>query len=157
MNSLWFLIAMMLTVPMMYAIWWIRHSCGDELHESIPSVSQPPVSRVSPLVSAGAQTRLMRWISIGEFMKVLTSHRDLIVIDLRAEACRNPFPVPDVFVLPVAPSELGWILECLPDDRSVAFCGASNLSIFMIETSPCMAGSAPFYILEGAFDLEEVA
>jgi hypothetical protein len=48
-------------------------------------------------------------------------------------------------------------LEWLPADRTVAFCGASNLCIFMIETSQCMEGSAPLYVLEGDLDLAEVA
>jgi hypothetical protein len=47
------------------------------------------------------------------------------------------------------------VLEWLPGHWSVVFYGASNLSIFMIETSRFMDGSAPLYVLEG--DLEEVA
>jgi hypothetical protein len=60
-------------------------------------------------------------------------------------------------VLPVAPNELDTILELLPMDRSVAFCGATNLNIFMIITSPCMEGSAPLYVLEGDLRRAEAA
>jgi hypothetical protein len=42
-------------------------------------------------------------------------------------------------------------------NKSVAFCGASNLCIFQIETSPCMEGSVPFYLLEGDLGRAEVA
>jgi hypothetical protein len=90
-------------------------------------------------------------------MAVLTKCSDLIVVDLRAEAKSAPFPVPDALVIPVSPNDLIEMLECLPPDKSVAFCGASNLSIFMITTSPCMEGSAPLYLLEGDLGLAEVA
>jgi hypothetical protein len=100
---------------------------------------------------------MMKWISIGEFMTVLTTCSDLIVIDLRADAPFVPFPVPTAFVLPVTQNELDKVLDWLPADRTVAFCGASNLSIFLIETSPCMEGSAPLYVLEGDLHLAEVA
>ena len=99
----------------------------------------------------------MKWISIDEFMMILTECNDLIVVDLRADAQLVPFPVPTAFVLPVSPNELDTALEMLPADRSAAFCGASNLSIFMIITSPWMEGSAPLYVLEGDLRLAEVA
>jgi hypothetical protein len=99
----------------------------------------------------------MKYISINEFMTILTERSDLIVVDLRTDTSSAPFPIPTVFVLPVPPNELGTVLEMLPADRSVVFYGASNLNIFMIITSPCMEGSAPLYILEGDFRLAEVA
>ncbi|MGA2084105.1 MAG: hypothetical protein ABSG60_01135 [Terracidiphilus sp.] len=90
-------------------------------------------------------------------MKVLKKCSDLIVVDLRPDAHQVPFPVPTAFVLPVSPNELDTVLELLPADKSVAFCGASNLCIFLIETSPCMEGSAPLYLLEGDLNFAEVA
>jgi hypothetical protein len=99
----------------------------------------------------------MKWISIEEFIAVLTRCSDLIVIDLRAEAQWVPFPAATAFVIPVVLNELDEVLECLPADRSVVFCGASNFSILIILTSLCMRGSAPFYFLEGDLGLAEVA
>jgi hypothetical protein len=99
----------------------------------------------------------MRWISIDKFMAVLTHCSDLIVIDLRVEAQSVPFSVPNAFVLAVTPIELVSVLERLPADRSVVFCGASNFSILTILTSSCMRGSAPLYVLEGDLGLAEVA
>jgi hypothetical protein len=49
------------------------------------------------------------------------------------------------------------MLERLPADRSVVFCGASNFSILTILTNSCMRGSTPFYVLEGDLGLAEVA
>ena len=156
MYSLWSLPAMALAVPL-YAVWRARRSGIRELRDNIPFVPQPPVDDITEPKSAGRRTRVMQWISIGEFLSVLTKCNDLIVIDLRANAGWNPFPIPTVFVLPVTPNELDTFLEWLPADRSVVFHGASNLSIFMIETSPGMNGSAPFYVLEGDLKLAEVA
>jgi nucleotide-binding universal stress UspA family protein len=99
----------------------------------------------------------MKRVSIGEFTAIRAESSDLIVIDLRADAKRVPFPVPNVSVIPVAENELTGVLEGLPADRSVAFCGASDLSIFLITTSHCMEGSAPFYVLEGDLSLAEVS
>jgi hypothetical protein len=99
----------------------------------------------------------MQWISIGEFLSILAERSDLIVIDLRANARWDPFPIPTAFALPVAPNELDKALESLPADGCVVFCGASDLSIFMIETSSCMEGSAPLYVLEGDLKFAEIA
>ena len=156
MYSLWSLPAMALAVPM-YALWRVKQSGKRKLHDNIPSVLEPPVDLTTAPESAGEQTRLMRWISVREFMTVLAGCGDLIVIDIRADAQWVPFPIPATFVLPVTPHELIEVLEWLPADRTVAFYGASNLSIFMIETSPLMKGSAPLYVLEGDLSLAEVA
>jgi hypothetical protein len=75
---------------------------------------------------------------------------------LRAEGkSATQFPVPAT--LPVAQGDLIEVLECLPGNKSVAFCGAFNLSIFLIGTGPYMKDSAPLYVLEGDLDLVEVA
>lgn len=156
MNSLWFLPAVLLAVPLL-AVWRIRRSRRRELDKRIESIIQPSAPAQVIPEPVGVQTRMMKWISIGEFMTVLTTCSDLIVIDLRADASFVPFPVPTAFVLPVTQNELDKVLDWLPADRTVAFCGASNLSIFLIETSPCMEGSAPLYVLEGDLHLAEVA
>lgn len=156
MYSRWSLPAMALAVPM-YAVWRIKQSGKRRLHDNIPSVLEPPVGFSTVPESAGEQTRLMKWISVREFMTVLAGCSDLIVIDIREDAQWVPFPIPATFVLPVTPHELIKVLEWLPADRTVAFYGASNLSIFMIHTSPLMKGSAPLYFLEGDLILAEVA
>jgi hypothetical protein len=147
---------MALAVPT-YAVWQARRSARRDLLGNLVSDPQPPVEVTTASESAGRQTRVMQWISIGEFPSVLTKYSDLIVIDLRSNAEWDPFPIPTAFALPVSPNELDTVLEWLPPDRSLVFYGASNLSIFMIETSNCMQGSAPLYVLEGDLRLAEVA
>ena len=82
MYSLWLLLAMVLAAPLYY-VWQIRRFGRRELRESIPSISEPSTHPGIVLKSTGVQTRMMKWISIGEFMAVLTKCSDLIVIDLR--------------------------------------------------------------------------
>jgi hypothetical protein len=147
---------MALAVPV-YAVWQARRSRTRELPYNIPTVLPPPVKAATVPESAGGQTRVIQWISTGKFLSVLAQRSDLVVFDLRANAQWDPFPVPTAFALPVKPNELDTLLEWLPADRSVVFYGASNLSIFMIETSHCMDGSAPLYVLEGDLSLAEVA
>jgi len=156
MNSLWSLPAMALAVPM-DAARRMRHPGRRKPLENLLSVPEPFVDITTVRESARRQTRVMQWISIGEFLSILTECSDLVVIDLRANAQSAPLSVPTAFVLPVSPNEMDSALEGLPGDRSVVFYGASNLSIFMIETSRFMDGSAPLYVLEGDPGLEEVA
>ncbi len=156
MNSLWSLPAMALAVPM-YAVLRMRQQGRRKPLESTPSVPQPSVDVATVPESGGRQTRVMQWISIGEFLSILTKRSDLVVFDLRANAQWDSFPIPTAFALPVNPNELDMLLAWLPADRSVVFYGASNLSIFLIETSRCMEGSAPLYVLECDPGLEEVA
>jgi hypothetical protein len=87
----------------------------------------------------------------------LNENKDLVVVDLKADAPPVPSLIPTAGVLPVTPNDLDRVLEMLPADRSVAFYRASKLNIFMIITSPCMEGSAPLYLLEGDPGLAEVA
>ncbi len=156
MLSLWFLPAMALAV-LTYYVWRTRRSGRLEHSDTVPFVPDPPTDIANVPKPKEKQGRPMRWISIGEFMAVLNKCGDIIVIDLRAEAKSTPIPVPASLVLPVALNDLINVLECLPPDKSVAFCGASSLCIFLITTSPCMEGSAPLYILEGELGLAEVA
>ena len=156
MNSLWSLPVIALAVPI-YALWRMRQPGRPKPLENMLSVPQPSVDMTTVRESARRQTRVMQWISIGEFLSILRESSDLVVIDLRANAQSAPLSVPTAYVVPVSPNEMDSALEWLPGDRSVVFYGASNLSIFMIETSRCMEGSAPLYVLEGDPGLEEVA
>jgi hypothetical protein len=156
MYSLWTLPAVALAVPV-YAAWRLRQPGERKPLQSRPTVPEPLIELTTVPEAAGSQARVMQWISICEFLSILTKGSDLIVLDLRTNAQWDPFPIPTAFALPVTPNELDTVLKWLPGDRSVVFYGASNLSIFMIETSHCMDGSAPLYILEGDLSLAEVA
>jgi hypothetical protein len=152
----WFLPAVLLAVPL-FAVWRIRRSQRREFSNRLQSVIQQPVPDEVVPESVAVETRQMNWISINEFMTTLTQRSDIIVVDLRADAERIQYPVPAPSVLPITMDDLDSVLGWLPADRCVASCGARNLWIFLIETSPCMKGSAPLYILKGDLRLAEVA
>ena len=156
MYFLWFLPAVLLAV-LLFAVRRIRRSRRRELGNRLQSVSQPSVPDEVVPEYAGLQTRQVKWITFNEFMAILKECNDLIVVDLRPDAPQAPFPVPAGSVLPATMDDLDSVLGWLPADKSVAFCGASNLCIFLIETSSCMKGSAPLYVLEGDLNFAEVA
>lgn len=156
MDLLWQLLARMQAVPISYA-WKLKQS--DKLQ---------PRDRVSPESNQTLQlqehpkpkretTRRIERISIGEFMLVLAKCRNLVVIDLRTNKQFAQFPIPTATVMRVRPHELVNVLKRIPADKTLVFCGASNFSTVMIESSPCMQGSAPLYVLEGDLRLMEVA
>jgi hypothetical protein len=156
MYSLWFLPAILLVV-LLFTLWLIRRSQIRELCNRTPLVIHLPISREVVPEPAGAQARQVKWVSNDEFMTVLTKSRNLLVIDIRTDAPSVPFPVPTAFMLHVSPKELVTVLKSIPADKSIALCGASNLSIFMIRISQCMKGSAPLYVLKGNLRLAEAA
>ncbi len=155
MHSLWFLPAVLLAVP--FTVWWFRRARMRKFCNRLQSVTQPSVPLGIVLKSAKRQTRQMKCISPDEFLWLLKKCRDLIVIDLSLKAPSAPVPVTTALVIPVGPGELEHVLEWLPADRPVVFCGASGLLIFMIETSPRMRGAAPLYVLADGLHFAEVA
>ena len=164
---LWFLSVIALAGTT-FPVWRIsrigRHSyieetpAGPETPGSASSVPDPPPQTPVEPESAQQQTRLMKWISIDEFMTLLGNESNHpVVVDLRPDSLWTPFPVPDAFVLRLTPHDLVDVLAWLPGDRSVVFYGASSFCIFLIEISVCMEGSAPLYFLERDFCRLEAA
>ncbi len=149
--ALWSLFVMIVT-GLLYPAWRTARTGMYVFRNSTPSDFQPGI------LPQFAPKHVLQWISIGEFMTVLATCSDLIVIELRENAHRSQFPGPsDVLVIPVAPHELPDVLECLPTDRVVVFYGVSDLSILMIETSSRFKGSAPLYVLDGDLNRLEAA
>jgi len=143
MYFLWFL-PLILLAASMYFLWRIGRTAKREFRDKIQPVFQPPTLGIDS--SLATQTRLMKWISIGEFKEVLTKCGDLIVIDLRTDASGDPFPISTVFVLTVTPNELKSVLDWFPTDRSVAFYGASDRCISMIGRSSARRVQPPLKV-----------
>lgn len=158
MHLLWILLGLIPAV-LIFFTWRSTRSVENKFFDSASPDSQPPVNVESRPVLAplNVPVREMRWISVTDFRKILSLGGDLIVIDLRTDALKAGFPVSDAFVLPVAPHDILSVLQSLPADQSVVLYGASNLCIFLIETSSCIQGSAPFFLLEGDVRSLEVA
>jgi hypothetical protein len=156
MEFLSLLLAKMQAVPTYYA-WMFKQSETPEFRDHISPDSNPLQQREALRRPYSKQTRIFERISIGEFMMVLEKCRNLIVIDLRSDKHFAQFPVPTATVMRVRPHELLKVLEWIPADKTLVFCGASNFNTVLIESSPCMRGSAPLYVLEGDLRLMEVA
>jgi len=107
---------------------------------------KPSWSRVQS-ATAGQPRRRLQWISHRDCASLFAKSSDLIVIDLRPGNRHGGFPIPGPSVMSVHPGELSEILEWLPPERCAVFYGASALCISLIQTSPCMRGSAPVYLL----------
>lgn len=100
--------------------------------------------------------RPIQRISLEQLENMLRQQRDdLLVVDLRPAARRAPLPLPNA--LAVEPSELKEILDWLPADRSIVFCGIGSRWMRAIRRSPCRLGVVPFYLLEDRFGRLEVA
>jgi hypothetical protein len=156
MDFLWALLLLVVAI-VLYTAWqilrFIRRASGGKVAIVRPSSG----SYVRPARVKRIQTRKLKWVSMDEFTRVLAGADDLIVIDLRPDSQRSPFPLPAAQVLCLGPSELSEMLEWLPGDRSAVIYGASDLSVSMIQASPCMCGSAPLYVLNGDHARAEVA
>ena len=164
MYPIWFLFALVLVAPM-YAAWRIQRLGKRELYDCDSRVSQhrapleiiPEIKAQPAGADRGMPGREVHWMSTGQFTTFVQEHKDVIVVDLRADEQRMLSPIPAAFVLTVVPDELDNLLGWLPAEKSVAFCGVSKQSILLIVTSPCMEGSAPLYVLDGDLRLAEVA
>ena len=143
---------------LIFPAWRISRSAGRLFLSDILSIGGLSPGLQIVRKTSERQRRQAKWITLREFEALLKrAPRDFIVIDLRPDAPRSPFPAADVFVLAVAPNELTGVLEWLPADRSAAFCGISDLGVARVQTSSAMEGSAPFYFLADDFDSLEAA
>lgn len=119
-----------------------------KLYHSIPLDSETIVPRRQVPEHSGPSMRPLKWLGFDQFVTLVSESRDLIVIDLRAGAQWRPFPVSNVFVLPVAPYELPDLMDRLPMDRSVVLYGSSVPVGILAEASTCMQGTATLYVVD---------
>jgi hypothetical protein len=125
-------------------------------------VRSAPVSRIATIdarLDAGAakRTRRLEWITLPELKAIAESTGDLLVVDLRNDHHCAPLPALGAQVMPVKAGDLEEFLQWLPENRAAAFCGASGLSIFIIESHLCLRGTSPLYVLEDRISSTEAA
>ncbi|HEX4037653.1 MAG TPA: hypothetical protein VHX37_06310 [Acidobacteriaceae bacterium] len=104
--------------------------------------------------SPGEERRRQHWITSGQLREVLAKENDLLLVDLRPDSNDAPPVLPAHPVLRVRTHQLEDVLRSLPADRSAVFYGASGLCVFMIQTSSCMRGTAPLYLLRAERHVE---
>ena len=141
----------------LWVAWRISRVDTRAIQKKPGSVSQPIAPDTGPPTHGGQTSRRLCRISLAELLVLFVSTDDLLVIDLRPGQQRDSFPVLGDDILCVQPNELPDVLEWLPSNKNVVFCGASELCITMIQTSPCIYGSAPLYVLEDSYPRREVA
>lgn len=142
-RSLWPVPAAVLT-GLWFTAWRMVRSGRRVVQDKRDTASRLRIAGKSAVQAARNPT--LRWISWCEFMNLLATCKDLIVIDLRDDPHASPVAMAE-FVLPVKLHDLVEVLELVPTDKVVVFCGVSDLSMLLIETSHFMRRPAPAYVL----------
>jgi hypothetical protein len=91
--------------------------------------------------------REIKWISTKEFEALLRSSDEVIFIDLRRHAKKEPLPFTLTHVIHVDSSEVMEILKWLPAASSAVLYGTSDLCASVLWTARNISGFAPFYVL----------
>lgn len=100
--------------------------------------------------SSSQSRREIKWISTKEFEVLLRTSNEIIFIDLRPEARREPIPFSLAHILYVDSSQLPEILKWLPAESSAVLYGTSDLCTSALWSTGSISGSAPFYVLTEA-------
>lgn len=137
--------------------WRILHAAMPAILKRSLSVSRPIALHREPPTRDEQNSRRICRVSLAELLVVYATTDDLLVIDLRPDRERDSFPVPGDHILSVHPNKLAEVLEWLPANKSVVFCGASEVCITMIQTSRCIYVSAPLYVVRDSYPHLEVA
>lgn len=140
---------------------FLLYAAGQLLRMARTRSRQParrgPDARTVNAAPGGEERRRLQWISADQFRHVAADSQDLLLVDLRPDPGDPPVALPADRVVRVRTHQLEDVLRSLPENRSAAFCGASGVCVFMIQTSSCMRGSAPLYLLEPDYPHAEVA
>jgi len=126
-----------------------------KFYHSIPFDIEAPAARCNLPEPPALPVRPLIRIGVAELADLLTTAHGLVVMDLRAGAQWRPFPISNVFVLPIAPYELADVLDRLPSDRSLVLFGAAAHLDALGAASAGMQGSAPLYLVNDSFDHQE--
>lgn len=119
----------------------------------------PPTTFYSTanLMPDSERKREIKWISTKEFEALLRSSDEIIFIDLRSQARKEPIPFSLTNVLWVDSSQVLEILKWLPAESSAVLYGTSDLCASVLWTTRNISGFAPFYVLTEAPMHSEVA
>ena len=91
--------------------------------------------------------REIKWISMKEFEGLLRDSEEVIFIDLRSQARKDPIPLPLARILYVDSLHLLDILMWLPAASSAVLYGTPDLCASVLWTVRNISGFAPFYVL----------
>lgn len=151
--SLWPVPAVILAGLWFTASRLVQSGRRAQVKRSLPAA---PVQAAGAVLPVAATVPNLKWISWREFLNLVATFNDLIVIDLRDDRHAAPVLAAE-FVLTVKLHDLVEVLELVPADKVVVFYGVSDLSLLLIETSPFMRRTAPAYVLDETIACLEVA
>jgi hypothetical protein len=156
MYSLYFLPTARLAAPK-FAVWPIKGFVEREFRDRTPSVSQRPFRSTIVPASSSRPARVTRWISISEFVGVLTHRSDLHETDLRKSAEVVPFSELTAPIPLMAQFEPYRGLERPSEKIASMSWDPSDFDFLALEVSSWMGGSSLLHLLEGDLSIGEVA
>jgi hypothetical protein len=118
------------------------------LGSATPLPPTPVDSTASP-VQVVQKRREIKWISTKEFEGLLRNCEEVIFIDLRSQAKKEPIPFPMAHILYVDSHHLAEILKWLPAASSAVLYGTHDLCASALWTVHNISGFAPLYVLTG--------
>jgi hypothetical protein len=94
----------------------------------------------------------LKWISMGEFKKLLDQSEDVLFIDLRAPGRGAPLPFSPARVLLITLSELIDVLRWTPSGNTVVLFGQDDFCRSIAEQVRDIMSGPPLYLLNDGFD-----
>ena len=156
-----FFIVMFFAMPVLalcYTIYVVSTEGKAKRSSYVTPRPSPTIFHSTPDSIPSSQSRReIKWISTKEFEVLLRSSDEIIFIDLRPQARKEPIPFSLTHILYIDPGQLLEILKWLPAESSAVLYGTSDLCASVLWTTRDISGFAPFYVLTEAPMRSEVA
>jgi hypothetical protein len=99
----------------------------------------------------------VKWITMGEFKRLLEQSDDVLFVDLRTANRGTPLPFVPARVLLITPSELVDVLLWAPSGNTIVLYGQGDFCTSMAEEVHNIKGGTPLYLLNDGRDDREAA
>jgi hypothetical protein len=149
-----FFIVMFFAMPVLalcYTI-YVVNTEGKAKRSSYVTPLASPITFYSTVdsIPSSQRRREIKWISTKEFEALFPSSDEIVFIDLRPQARKEPIPFSLTNVLCIDSSQVLEILKWLPAESSAVLYGTSDLCASVLWTTRNISGFAPFYVLTEA-------
>jgi hypothetical protein len=145
-----FFVVIFFAMPVLALCYTVYVVSGGGKTKILGCAAFPPPTSINStisLVQAVQKKREIKWISTKEFEGLLRNCEEVIFIDLRSQARKEPIPFPLAHVLYVDSRHLLDILKWLPAASSAVLYGTPDLCASVLWTVRNISGFAPFYVL----------
>jgi hypothetical protein len=133
-----------------YIVYVVSSGGKTTMRGCATSLPPTPINSTTSLVEVVQKKREIKWISTNEFEDLIRNCEEVIFIDLRSQARKEPIPFPLAHVLYVDSRHLLNILKWLPAASSAVLYGTPDLCASVLWTVRNISGFAPFYVLTEA-------